>query len=271
MEIKNVYGLFFSPTGNTEKVVRAIAGNLASDRRYIDITLPQARESVQEFTADDLVVVGSPVYAGRIPNKMLPYFQSMLKGNGALAVPVVTFGNRNFDNALAELRDLLEVNGFHTIAGAAVPCQHAFTELLATGRPDADDLHALENFADAITKKTVQLAFAPSEAVSVPGDSPATKYYTPMGIDGTPAVFLKAKPEIDPDKCTGCGLCAEICPMGSVEAGSLPKVSGICIKCQSCIEKCPAQAMSFSDERFLSHVAMLEHNYTDHTEIRLFL
>ncbi len=41
-------------------------------------------------------------------------------------MPVVTFGNRSFDNSLAELCASLENAGFHTIAAGAFACQHAF-------------------------------------------------------------------------------------------------------------------------------------------------
>jgi hypothetical protein len=54
------------------------------------------------------------------PNKLLPYLHNNFAGNGALAVPSWCFGNRSFDNALIELRDELEQNGFHTVAGAVL-------------------------------------------------------------------------------------------------------------------------------------------------------
>ena len=41
---------------------------------------------------------------------MLPYVQSAFEGNGAFAVPVSVFGNRNFDNGLIELRNELELH-----------------------------------------------------------------------------------------------------------------------------------------------------------------
>ena len=49
------------------------------------------------------------------------------------------FGNRNYDNALIELRNELENNHFHTIAAGAFVAQHAFTDQLAMMRPGKSD------------------------------------------------------------------------------------------------------------------------------------
>ena len=48
-------------------------------------------------------------------------------------------------------------------------------------------------------------------------------------------------------------------------------MTGICIKCQACIKKCPKKAKYFDDPAFLSHVAMLEQNYTRRAEPEMFL
>ena len=135
MKLKGIAAVFFSPTGNTRKAVVEIADVIARREgiavREIDFTLPGAREEVRKFEAGELVIFGTPVYAGRIPNKILPAVQTLFEGNGALAVPVVTFGNRSFDNALIELRIELEKHGFHTIAGAAFVSEHVMTGKLA--------------------------------------------------------------------------------------------------------------------------------------------
>ena len=38
--------------------------------------------------------------------------------------------------------------------------------------------------------------------------------------------------------------------------------TGVCIKCQACVRGCPEHAKYFDDAAFLSHVAMLEQNFT---------
>ena len=91
-------------------------------------------------------------------------------------------------------------------------------------------------------------------------------YYVPQGEDGQPAQFLKAKPVTDAGKCTKCGICAKVCPMGSVSAQDFSEVPGICIKCQACVVKCPEGAKYFDAPGFLSHVRMLEQNFTARKE-----
>jgi ferredoxin len=83
----------------------------------------------------------------------------------------------------------------------------------------------------------------------------------PKGTDGEPAKFLKAKPVTDQEKCTACGICAKACPMGSIDPEEKFEATGICIKCQACIKKCPAGAKSFDDAAFLSHRQMLMENF----------
>jgi len=53
--------------------------------------------------------------------------------------------------------------------------------------------------------------------------------------------------------------------MGSIDPETMEAV-GLCIKCQACVRKCTVRAKYFEDPDFLSHVAMLEQNYTARAE-----
>lgn len=273
MNVNRIYAAFFSPAGSTQKVITELAESvgrkLGLPAERLDYTLPSARQGIRAFQETDLVLFGTPVYAGRIPNKLLPFVQNHFVGNGALAVPVVVFGNRNFDNGLIELRNELENNGFHTIAGAGFVARHAFSALLAAGRPDAADMAILAGFADKIAEKVSNLEEIPAP-VAVRGDDPVGPYYTPLGLDGSPAVFLKAKPKTDAETCNGCGICVKVCPMGSISPENPSEVPGICIKCHACIRACPTGAKHFDDPAFLSHRAMLERDYMRRAEPELF-
>jgi NAD-dependent dihydropyrimidine dehydrogenase PreA subunit/flavodoxin len=261
MKIKRVYGLWYSGTGSTQAAVRSLASALgealSAPVALSPLSTPAHSVPAPAFGPDDLAVLGTPTYAGRVPNKIRPFFAA-LQGGGAPAVPVVLFGNRNFDNALAELCSLAEADGFCPVAAAALAAQHAFAAQLGAGRPDAADREALREFAE---KAAAQIAAAAAPVpVHVPGD-PEAPYYTPLGLDGKPAVFLRAKPATDPAKCDGCGVCAAVCPMGAIDPADPKNVPGTCIKCQACVKRCPRGAKYFDDPAFLSHRAMLEKNY----------
>ena len=76
---------------------------------------------------------------------------------------------------------------------------------------------------------------------------------------------------IDESKCTGCGVCAALCPMGSISREDPAEVTGVCIKCHACVRNCPTGAKYFDDEAFLSHKAMLERDYTRRANAKIFL
>ena len=271
MEIKKVYALYFSPAGTTRKLTDTLAAALAAsfevEIETIDITNPAAREETHAFAAGELVVCGSPTYAGKLPNKLLPYWKGSLQGNGALAVALVTFGNRAFDNSLAELCACLGADGFHTVGAGAFACRHVFSDVLAAGRPDKDDFAELAKLGAAVATRIAKANEYPAPP-EVPGDADAP-YYIPKGADGEPKNFLKAKPKTS-DECIQCGVCVAVCPMGSIDPQDVSSVPGLCIKCHACVRECPMGAKYFDDEAFLSHKAMLEQNFQRRAEAKWF-
>ena len=311
-----VRGMYFSGTGTTEKIVTAVAEVIsraldgeqtASDAPMdlniyrvpdYDFTPPAARKKEYHFGPRDIVVFGVPVIAGRVPNVLLPFLKT-LDGGGAIAVPVVLYGNRNFDDALIELRNILEEQGFHTIAGAAFIGEHSFSRILAAGRPDDADIEVAVEFGKNVAEKIASLcrkaaerldeenpqggetvdgmeAFAPvlAEAcpVEVDGEDPIRPYYIPQDRQGNHINILKVKPKVDASKCTRCGICISACPMGSIHwTDEAVTVEGICIKCCGCEKKCPEGVFYFDDEGYLYHKTELELGYPDRKEPKLFL
>lgn len=273
MEIKSIYAIYFSATGKTEKVVMSVASACAKQYsimlKSLNITSPGVRRKDYAFDAETLVICGVPTYAGRVPNKLLSFLETSLVGNGALAIPIVTFGNRSFDNSLAELVSILEKSGFHTVAAGAFAAQHAFSDTLGAGRPDAGDMEKADTLAVSACERIRNLK-QPPEPIQVTGD-PEAPYYTPLGLDGEPKKFLRAKPRTDLERCASCGLCANLCPTGAIDPHNVTQVPGTCIKCHACIKSCPTAAKYFDDEAFLSHRAMLERDYVARQESVLFL
>lgn len=271
MDMRQVYGVYISPCGSTKQIVRQIAeaaGNAwGCPAAEIDLTRPESRKKHYAFREGDLVILGTPVYAGRVPNKLLPELREAIHGDGrAVLTAVSVFGNRDYGEALRELILLGEENGFVAVAAAAVVSRHVFSHTLAAGRPDADDREKLQAFGMRVAEIAASCPAAELPVLPIDRETPIGPYYTPLKTDGTPAKFLKAKPLTDEGRCNQCGICAAACPMGSINREDCREVTGICIKCQACVRRCPSQAKYFMDEDFLSHVSMLEETYGERKE-----
>ena len=264
-----VWSVYFSATGTTEKIVKKVAGTVAAkleaETDVFDFTLPAARTGVPAFSEDDVVVFGVPVYAGRVPNVLIKYIASFV-GGGAAAVPVVLYGNRNYDDGLIELRNTLESCGFKTVSAAAFIGEHSFSKTLAAGRPDSTDMALAEEFAEKTAEK---LKGEWQNPVFVKGSDPIRPYYQPRDRQGNPVNILKVKPKTN-EKCVKCKLCAKSCPMGSISFDDPSAVEGICIKCGACVKKCPMGAKYYDDAGYLYHKTELELGYERRAEPELF-
>lgn len=267
---------YFSPTGGTLQVAKHFAVFLAEilqvEVEYHSYTLLKEREEMLTFDADDIIFWATPVYAGRIPNKTLDYVRNSLIGDGNMSVALVTFGNRAYDNALAELVGLMEDGGMYPIGAAAMVTRHVFSDTLGASRPNNDDIAALEDFANRVAEKIQSFSNEKIPVLKVPGESHPDKYYTPLKSTNVPASFLKAKPSCDSERCTRCGKCLELCPMGSIELdGGLLMFSGICIKCQACRLSCPTEAIAFTDPDYHSHIKMIEQTFASPKQPEFFI
>lgn len=53
------------------------------------------------------------------------------------------------------------------------------------------------------------------------------------------------KAEVDMEKCTGCGICVDVCPVSSIELNENKVVIGDdCVGCGQCEQECPNGAIT---------------------------
>lgn len=268
-----INAVYFSATGTTQKTVKTLADELSikfdeKTINYKDVTLPAKREESLHFTDEDIVIVGIPVYAGRVPNVLLNYLKNNVKADGAKAVALVLYGNRNYDDALIELKDILAMNGFNVIAAGAFIGEHSFSNILAKNRPDEKDLEKVCDFAKQIYTKicsdNLQLPLI------IPGNKDYRPYYKPKDKNGNSVDIRKVTPKTNSD-CTDCKLCVSVCPMGSIDYDDVAKLNYICIKCGACIKICPVSAKYYDDESYLNHKHELEVEFAERKEPEVFL
>jgi ferredoxin/flavodoxin len=253
MTINKVYAVYFSPTGTTEKATIALASGTGMPVEKIDLTELRVRKACNHtFGKDEMVVVGLPVYGGRLPRYLEDFF-SGLNGHGTPAVGLVMYGNREYDDALVELKFRLEERGFAVKAGAAFIGQHTFSKNIAAGRPNENDLAVAAGFG----KQIVDSIFADAGgALTLKGNYPSPlKGYDPSAPGPHPTY-----PSIVTDEsCTQCGVCAELCPWGAIDKDDVSKIDSVrCLRCFRCIKICPVDAKKVRDEKFLAFIPQFE-------------
>ena len=69
VKIQKVRLVYFSPTKTTKAILKSIADGIRADAvKHVNVALPNVdRHNFPEMEADELPVIGAPVYAGRIP------------------------------------------------------------------------------------------------------------------------------------------------------------------------------------------------------------
>lgn len=236
MKINTVKLIYFSPTHTTRKVLEGIAAGIGSQSvEHLDLT-PSSAEQNADTVHSDLAVLGVPVYAGRVPKTAVDRI-SQLKAENVPAVIVAVYGNRAYEDALIELKDLAEGVGFKPIAAAAFIGEHSFSSEkapIARHRPDEKDIAEADAFGHRIRNKLDEAQdLSGVLPLSVPGNRPyKDRHSMPPG-----------SPTTLEDLCTLCGDCAGACPVDAITVGDIVETDAArCIYCCACIRICPTNA-----------------------------
>jgi len=211
------YTLLFSPTGGTAHLAQI----LCPESDIIDILKPCEGRA---FTAEDTVLAAVPSFCGRVPALAAEHLR-LFTGNGARGILLCAYGNREYDDTLSELQDIMTERGFTVVAAVAAVTRHSVYPAVAADRPDDADMEDLEYFASAIKKAKIPLP-------PLPGSHGTYRSFTlePYDPAGT-------------EECTECGVCVKECPVGALNPENprfIPNAK--CIACMRCVWVCPEKA-----------------------------
>ncbi len=223
------YNITFSPTGGTKKVADILAKEMFNSWTDVDLCTPEADINYPVLTNDAVCIIAVPSFGGRVPELNTERIRKF-SGNGAKAILVCVYGNREYEDTLTELQDETEKAGFCVAAAVSAIAEHSIARQFAEGRPDSDDEKVLKGFAKQIKEKLDKKDYEMHTAISGRHNT-----YKERGKSGP-------MPQTS-DACVACGICAKGCPVSAIDFDN-PKItdSDKCISCMKCISVCHVKA-----------------------------
>jgi ferredoxin len=266
MNIKTVKLIYFSPTQTTKKVVEGIGRGMNVDNiEHIDLTLSNKETETIKFSSNEFIIFGMPVYGGRIPARAVDLLERF-RGESTLAAIVVVYGNRAFEDALLELKNIAIESGFKPIAAGAFIGEHSFSKEefpIAVGRPDKEDIAETGIFGKSITNKIHNGSNIDKiTQIEVPGNFPYTIGVTPS----------KAAASTDNETCTMCETCATACPTEAITyENEVITDKDKCLLCCACVKICPTEARELTVPLLLEKTKWLFENCREPKKPELFI
>lgn len=224
--------LYFTTTGNSLAVAKAIGGRLKS----IPAMLLHGETTVSD---DDAIGIVCPVHFGQVPEQVARFlFGAEL--NAPYIFCIMTCGSTP---ALAA-KHLLKIRSFDYIA--SIEMVDNYFPFFDVARQVAD-----------LPRKQVE-----SHLGNIICDiAVRNRKIERSGIYGHIAgwymrVFPLSKTAyrrfyITPGLCTGCGVCTRVCPIANITLSSegLPVIADKCLTCGACYHNCPSKAIRYRGEK----------------------
>lgn len=239
--MRKLYNINFSPTGSSLKVAEEIAKAFDIEKEIIDLCEKTDKELFMD--QDDICIFSAPCYGGRMPETAEKRI-SHIHGKETSAIVCITFGNRAFEDALLEMADCVEANGFQVVAGCAVATEHNIMHIFGRGRPDASDIDEIRKFSLEAARKVKD-----------------GKTYRPLFSGNYPYKErhgAKMPVLVNEKTCISCGSCSQKCPVKAISEDGMQTDSERCINCMRCINVCPKQSRYLPEESVTALIQRLE-------------
>jgi len=244
----NALVFWYSQTGNTEKVGRAIAS--AWKKAGLNVTSGDYRD-IDKNSLDkyDIIAAGTPVYYYEVPENYRDWLKNIPQLNGTPFAAFVTFGGEggNQHNTVCELSELLAEKGGIPAGTAEFSCMSTYALTWSSGnvtrilkykeRPGIETYAAAGSFAVDILQKT-----SAGISAEVSGNFSLRNIIKGPPSIGTTKLLITGH-RVDTGKCINCGRCRRACTVDAIDPDRGTVDTDKCIACLGCINNCPVGAV----------------------------
>lgn len=230
--------LYFSGTGNSRYVAKKIA-EISGDE-MISINQKLKDNDYSPVKSDSPLVFVGPVYAGRLPRVMDEYISKVTFGGTKQAYFIGTCAATPWQT-VRYVEKVCEQKQFSLLGFNSVVMPQGYIAGGGTQPKEVNDkiLKDAEPIIVKIAETIRDQQILPKEQ---PGKAVMSKVLNPIMY----SMMISAKGFNVTDKCTGCGKCADRCPLNNVKIeNGKPSWGKNCTHCMACIAGCPAEAIEY--------------------------
>jgi flavodoxin/NAD-dependent dihydropyrimidine dehydrogenase PreA subunit len=234
--------MYFSASGNTEKVAQQIASELKKQKlEAILVRMSPSEKGYQEaISKADIIFLGTPTYMWHTPAIMNDFLKNIHSFENKPVGLFATFGAVTVGSNLSNMaRKVHRKNG--RITGALqLEGEHSMMfrseNPLAQHKP-AEDTH---QYISDYVARCIERSQQNKTLRHIPGIMKYAAAFAPPVIVGKFMPSLK----FNSTACTLCEKCIEACPMDNIALSKKTIQHGSsCISCYNCVRVCPVQAV----------------------------
>ncbi|MDR0530593.1 MAG: EFR1 family ferrodoxin [Oscillospiraceae bacterium] len=240
---KNVI-FWFSGTGNSLKAAKDIAAVLG-DTELVNMAAKPDQFFCQAFLSRKAERIGFvyPCYAGGIPKAVVRFVEQLnLNSDSAGYVFQLVTCNENGGNCGVQMKRLLATKAVDLSYSKWVSTVGNYIVLYQLEKHIDESLRAADEKTRAIA---ADIQVKKSGEIRGPV-LPLRAFFGVFYAIGNHYMNTKPRQFTVTDDCTGCGLCAKLCPAGNIamREGSPTFEHSACAQCMACIQWCPRQAVN---------------------------